>query len=666
MKKEDLKTKILFEINKDEFPDLEFLFSKESLELFLEILKELLQERKENFKKLIKIPLEKIQFEDFEDFDKLSHLFLLLQHINMVDKSDISQKTIETFEPIYTDFLNKIQFSKEYYERVCFVLEKRNLDEEQRRILELEKKSFELNWINLPKETQKEINKINIILSKLYLKFQDNIVKSKKKFSYHIKDFEIIKELPEATLENARKKAESEKLSWYLFDADPTSFWDIMEYCSSEKVRKYFQTKRNQFATEKWCDNRAIVLEILKLTQKKAKLMWYKNFAEVSLSTKMAKKPEVVFELLEWIAKKAKKKSKEELKELKKYFQLKEIKPWDNAYYSRKLKEEKYLLDEKELKNYFWYHVINYLFSFVKDFYGIEMRKIETKTYNNDVEVFEVYKNWKLISYYLLDLFYRETKRPWAWAENVRRKFWKKVPIMINVCNFQKQEWNILFTMRDVETLFHEFGHALHEMLSESKYSDLSWFNVEWDFVELPSQINENWVNNRESLEKLWKHYKTWERIPKNMLDKLDDLKTFMSWLFTIRQIEFGLLDMKLYSKNPPKTVEELDKFCLKIANEVWVFKRWEEYKMYASFSHIFWWWYDAWYYGYIWAELLEADVFEKIKELWMFKKDVWEKFLKTILWQWTKKEAWKLFYDFMWRELSSEAFMKRNWFLTK
>lgn len=124
MKKEDLKTKILFEISKDEFPDLEFLFSKESLELFLEILKELLQERKENFKKLIKIPLEKIQFEDFEDFDKLSHLFLLLQHINMVDKSDISQKTIETFEPIYTDFLNKIQFSKEYYERVCFVLRK--------------------------------------------------------------------------------------------------------------------------------------------------------------------------------------------------------------------------------------------------------------------------------------------------------------------------------------------------------------------------------------------------------------------------------------------------------------------------------------------------------------------------------------------------------------
>jgi len=665
MTQEELKQNILAEIQKNEFPNLAFLYEQESLKLFPEILQELLIEEKEKFQKIISTPKEELKFSDFQDFDELKYLFMLLNHIDMVDKSEITQKIIEDFEPLYTDFSNEMTFSLPYYERICYVLENETLDSEQTRILELEKKNFELAWINLEKDIQEEIKKINLELAKLSLEFQNNIVASKNKFFYHISSFDSIKELPEATLENARKRAEKEKKTWYIFDADPTAFWDIMEYCQDENIRKDFSEARNQFATESENDNTIVVLQILKLKEQKAKLMGYNNFAEVSLSTKMAKEPKVVFELLEWITQKAREKAQIEIEELKNHFGLSKLQSWDSAYYSRKLKEEKYGLDEKELKKYFEYeNVKSYLFDFISCFYGVEMKQINVKTYHPDALLFKVYKEEKLISYYLLDPFYRSSKRPWAWADNPRGRFGEKVPFIVNVCNFQKQNGQTLLTMRDVETLFHEFGHALHEMLSESRYSDLSGFNVEWDFVELPSQIHENWVGTRESLEKLGKHFETGEKIPNEMLDTLDTLKTYMSGLFTLRQNEFALLDMKLYSQKAPETVQELDKNALEIANSVSIFKREENYKMYASFGHIFGWWYAAWYYSYMWAEILEADVFERIYELWMFDRNVGEKFISTILWQGTKKEASELFKDFMGRELSSVAFMKRKWFM--
>jgi len=207
---DERKQKILQEIQKNEFPDLHFLYEKESLALFKEILKELLAQEKQKFTIFISKPKEEITFDDFQDFDALRYLFMLLNHIDMVDKSEISEKIIEDFEPLYTELSNEMTFSFPYYERVCYVLENLNLDSEQKRILELEKKSFELNGINLKKDIQEEIKKINLELSKLSLEFQNNIVASKKKFSYHISSIDAIKELPEATLENARKKAEQE------------------------------------------------------------------------------------------------------------------------------------------------------------------------------------------------------------------------------------------------------------------------------------------------------------------------------------------------------------------------------------------------------------------------------------------------------------------------
>lgn len=662
-----LKTRILEEVTKTGFPDLAFLYSEEVLSIIPSILEDLLEEDRRYFYEILEKNVEDVTFADIHTPDILGYLFGLVSHLDGVNKSEVTEQIIENFEPKYIAYSNEQLYNKKFYEIHISLSKDTNADSEQKRIMDKSIKSFEINGINLSDEKQERIQAINLRLSKLSNDFSNNIVKSKKEFSYHISDFDVIKNLPQATLDIARSKAEKERKEWYLFDADPTAYGDILDYCSDPKVREDFAKAKSSFASYGEFDNRPIVLEILQLKEEKAKVLGYENFAELSLAKKMADSPEVVFDLIWWISEKAKSKAYTDIEEIKSYFHLNTLEYWDISYYETKLKEEKYTFDEKELKKYFEYNnVITYLFEHARNFYGITMKQVSIPVYNDDVSVYEVYKNGELISYYFLDAFYSDTKTPGAWANNPR---WRdivngveKKPVVLNVCNFQKSKsWETLLSMRDVETLFHEFGHALHEMLSESKYSELSGFNVEWDFVELPSQINENWVNDRESLSKLAKHYQTGESIPTETLDTLDTLKTFMSGVSVLGQNTYALLDMNLYSSKVPSSIEELDTMILDFINGMTIFPKWPEFKMYTSFGHIFSGWYSAWYYSYMWAEILEADVFARIKELWMFDQEVGEKFIQTILWQGTKKPANELFFDFMWRDLDNTAFMARK-----
>ena len=261
----------------------------------------------------------------------------------------------------------------------------------------------------------------------------------------------------------------------------------------------------------------------------------------------------------------------------------------------------------------------------------------------------------------MLDAFYRKGKRPWAWADYLREKGNGQLPIVVNVCNFQKAEsWPSLLYLRDVETLFHEFGHALHAMLAGSPYAELSGFNVEWDFVELPSQLMENWASNPEALKSLAKHYQTWLPMPEKLVQTLRDLKTFMMGNWVSRQNELALLDMTLYTSSIPNSVEELDQKILEIVNQYSIFPRGEEYKMYCAFLHIFGGGYEAKYYSYMRAELLEADVFQTIKKAWIFNPEIWSAYKEKILIPWTRKPASELFFDFMQRKPSDEALMKK------
>lgn len=663
----DIKQKILKELQSNFFPNLEFLYSKEVLDISLDLLEELLEIDKKNFEKLIKIPYEKLSFDSFEEESLLDYFWSLLNHYKNVNSNEQIRNIIENFRPKIEDFWNYVAYNKPYYKALLYVNKNLELDLEQKRIMHLRIKSFKDRWISLSKQKQEELKKINLELSKLADLFDNNIIDDEKGFEYIINNIDDIKNLPKEVLQEAKNKALKKNEKWYLFDSDPTSTQAIMKYCDSVKIRKYFETKTYSVASKWKFDNRKIILKLLKLKLKKAKMLWYNNFAELSLNKKMAESPKQVTDLIEWISAKAKVKAKKEIQELKKYFKINKINSYDLAYYSRKYKEEKYSIDEKKLKQYFEFNnSLDYLFEFASNFYWITMKKLDVKTYSEDVLVYEVYKNKKLISYFFLDPFYHNLKMHWAWANTLRHKtyLWKnpKVPIIYNVCNFQKTKWKITLYIRDVETIFHEFWHALHKMLSESKYSELWWANVEWDFIEVPSQITENWVSEKESMSLLAKHYKTNKTLDLKTLDKLEKLKTFMSWCFVVRQNEFALVDMSIYQMKIPKSIDKLDENILKLVNKYSFFKRRKNYKMYCSFSHIFWWWYAAWYYSYMWAEILEADIFEKIKQMWMFDFKTWEKFVKTILWQWTRKKASELFFDFMWREVDDKAFLKRKW----
>lgn len=671
----NLKQKLINELEKEWFPDLNFVFSDEILDIAPIILDEFLEIDKQKFEDFLKIENKDLIFESFEEESNLDYFWSLLNHLQSVENTEKIRKIIEDFRPKLQDFWNYVAYNKDYFDKLVYVEDNLDLDQEQTRIMYLRIKAFKDRWIDLPIDKQDRLKELNKKLSKLSDDFTNNIVDDEWQFEYHINNFEVIQDLPKEVLEITRKFAEEKWLDWYLFDADPTSYQAIMKYCSDKKIRWDFARAFYSFASNWKYDNRENILNILKLKKEKAEILWYKNYAELSLNSKMAESPKQVFELIEWISKKAYIKANSEINELKEYFKLDKIDSEDFAYYSRIYKEKKYDIDDKELKNYFEFeNTLTYLHNLSKEFYWIELIEIESNL--DDIRIYEVYKDWVLISYYFLDPFYRKNKRPWAWADNLREKEYEKphltspyqgrnrtiVPIIVNVCNFQKTDWKITLWMRDVETLFHEFWHALHEISSESKYSELSGFWVEWDFVELPSQLLENWVADRESLQKLAKHVDTWESMSHVMLDKLDNLKTYMSGTFVARQNEFALLDMTIYSSEIVDNVEKLDKIVLEIVNKYSIFPRWEDYKMYCSFWHIFGWGYSAWYYSYMWAEIIEADVFSKIKELWMFDRKVWEKFLNTILWQWTRKTATELFFDFMWREVDNTAFMERKW----
>lgn len=663
-----MKTQIIEKLREKNFPDLKFFLQNEVLDLALEVLNELLEAEKKEFEKFLSIKNEDLVFDDLEDESLLDLFWSILNHFENVESSEKLREIIEEFMPKLQDFWNELAYSKPYFEKISFMRENLDLDAEQKKILDEAIKAYKDRWIDLDAEKQEELKKINKTLGELSEKFSNNLVDAKKEFEYVIEDFESIKNLPKDVLENAKnsyKEKFGDQKEGFLFDSDPTSASAIMKYCTDRKIRKDFEVAGYTCASSWKFDNRPIILEILKQKDKKAKILWFKNFAELSLNTKMAESPKQVIDLVLWVSEKAKNKANLELEELKKYFDLENIESYDFAFYSRKLKEEKYDVDEKEVKKYFEYeNVLNYLHRFIEKFFGLEIRKTEIESYHPDVIVYEIIKNGELLAYYFLDAFYRKWKRPWAWADCLRAKEYlpeNKVPVVLNVCNFLKNEnGKTTLPMYEVETLFHEFWHAIHEMLSESKYSSLSGFNVEWDFVELPSQLLENWVSDSESLKKLWKHFETGENIPEDLILKLENLKTFMSWHFVARQNEFALLDMILYSSEVPETVEQLDKKTLEIVNKYGFRKRAEDYKMYASFWHIFGGGYAAGYYSYMWAEILEADVFARIKEMWMFSFETWEKLFKTIIWQWSRKTGNELFFDFMWREVSDKAFLER------
>ena len=660
----DIKTQIREALKNPDFPDLKFLYGEEVLWAAEEALEELLGEEKEDFQKKLKIVDEDVSFETFEDFSYLGYFFSLLEHYQWVNNDEAIRTIIENFEPKYIDFSNEVAYSKRYYEMLKYCFQNFQLDEEQSRIIEKAIEAYEVRGIALSWSDQEELKKINKDLSELGQKFGNNVLDSQKKFEYVLEDESIISEMPEDDQSVAREKAEKKDKKGYLFDASQGSYMAIIKYCSDSSIRKYFYEVRNLYATEKEFNNKVVILKILKLKDEKAKLLGFANYAELSLHFKMAETSDQIIQLFWEISEKARPKAQAELDEITEYFELSELHAWDLSYYARKLREEKYALDEKELKKYFQFEkVLSWMFEITNRLYEIDIKEIDFESYDSDVRIYEVSRKGKFLSYFFTDFFYRPLKRQWAWASILRENFEGKKKLVLNVGNFQKGvDGKTLLTFSDVETMFHEFGHAIHEMLSCSEHSELSGFHVEWDFVELPSQLLENWCRDREGMKIFAEHVETWEAIPENMLQKLEDLDTFGNGQFVLKQNEYAMMDMTLHTWNIPQTEKELDEIIHKNFQKNSLFPLHNIYNPHASFSHIFDGGYAAGYYSYMWAEIIEKEVWKAFKDSWdIFSLEIAEKFHNTILSAWTTKKASELFQDFTWRDPKIDAFLSEK-----
>ena len=667
-----MKSQILNALSQSWIPDFSLFLSSESEKEVLALLFDLLEQEKNNFhallaklndntarEALLNLPNDQL-FEILElnvNENQLSTLWNLVNHLYSVGLAPNFREIIEQFQEVYLAFSDEISYSQDYYLINRDAAQKEGRTSEEIRIFTLRLEDFEHRGINQLEAIQSQIKTINQRIAKLSDQIQNNVVDDQQNFSYTTDNLEAFSHMPALSLEKIKNAS---KESWKLtIDADPNILIDILRYCDDSQIRQDIYWIREERASKAPYNNKPLILELLKLEEEKAKLLWYWNFADYQLKLRMAGSPESAKNMIHQIFEKAFPKAQEEIETLKNHYQLDKLEPRDLAYYTRKYKEEVFELQEEKLKEYFEFdHVLSWLHSFVGKFFGIEIKKTwETK----DNLYYEVFKDWNLISYFFLDAFYRPGKRPGAWADILRAKNANQLPIILNVCNFQKaQSWPTLLKLSDVETLFHEFGHALHAMLAESKYAELNGFNVEWDFVELPSQLLERWASEAESLQQLSKHYQTWAPLPNKILENIKKLSTFMMGNWVIRQNELAILDLTLYSESTPENIETLDQKILEIVNQYSLFKRDEKYQMYCSFLHIFGGGYAAGYYSYMRAEALEADVFSKIKKKGLFNPEIWHLYRDHILAQGTKKPAIELFEDFMGRELDPQALIEK------
>jgi oligopeptidase A len=389
-----LKQQIYTALQNPDFPDLQFLYSSEALAIAPEILEELLEEEKNDFQKKLEIPDSEISFDTFDDVSILDYYFSLLEHYQGVLGDDTIRTILEDFEPLYIDFGNEAAYSQRYYEMLKICLETCDLDTEQTKIISEGIEHFEVRGIALPEDKQEELKSISKKLSEIQQRFSNNVVDSKKSFEYIITNELTISDMPADDKQVAQRRAQKSEKEGFLFDSSQGSYMSIMKYCSDNQVRKDFYEARQQVATSGEFNNKPLILEILTLRERKAEILGFNNYAELSLKFKMAESPEQIIALFSDISEKAKPKAQSELDEIREYFNLQDLQNWDVSYYANKLREEKYDFDSKKLKEYFVFeNVLTGMFETISRLYNLEFKEIVTSKYNEDVTVYEVYRD---------------------------------------------------------------------------------------------------------------------------------------------------------------------------------------------------------------------------------------------------------------------------------
>ena len=610
--------------------------------------------------------------------EKLSRVWSQIGHLNSVVNSEELRKE-------YNKNLGKISL---YYSELAQNLKiftgfknltlKKNyskLSVIQKKIVNDELVGFKLGGIDLSTKKQNTFKEIKSTLSKLSAKFEENLLDSVNAFNLHITSKDILSGLPTNILKSAQLTANENKKKGWLFTLDFPTYIPLMQYADNRQLRQdmyyAYATKASELSNKK-LDNTSHINEILKLKLQLANILGFEDYASMSLTTKMAKSSDQIIQFLNNLARKAKPfatKDMHDLEEIGARYNINKIEAWDIAYLSEKIKIEKFNFSDLDIKNYFPKpKVLNGLFNLVRRLYGITITRAKTDVWHKDVEFYEIHnQRHKLIGQFYLDLYARKNKRGGAWMDEAISKFnfngFESIPAAYLTCNFSSPSRGrpAYFTHDEVITLFHEFGHGLHHLLTDiTHYSVAGIKSVEWDAVELPSQFMENFCWEWSVIKDMTEHIDTKKTMPKILFNKMIEAKNFQSGLQTLRQVEFALFDITLHSSYKPasgKFLAHLEKIRASIA----IVKppNWNRFP--HSFSHIFAGGYAAGYYSYKWAEVLSADAYSLFEETGIFSKKIGNKFKNEILGRGGSRPAIKSFEAFRGRKPKIDALLKHS-----
>ena len=608
-----------------------------------------------------------------QQLDRVTSIFF---NLNSAETNDDLQKIAQDISPILTEFGNDITLNEALFKKVKHVYDNKdrfNLNTEQSTLLDKKYKSFSRNGANLSEDKKQQLRAIDKQLASLKLKFGENILAETNAFEMLITNEADLSGLPEGAIEAAKQLAESKNKDGWLITLDYPSYIPFMTYADNRALRKKLAIAfgAKGFKNDK-LDNQQHVLNIARLRFERANLLGYNTHAHFVLEERMAQTPEKVNSFLQDLLVKAKPAALREFAQLEQFAKeldnIDQLEKWDSAYYSEKLKQKLFNLDDEQLKPYFKLeNVIDGAFQVANKLFGLQFKKIDTiDKYHQDVMTYEVLdENNELVSIFYADFFPRAGKRNGAWMTSYKPQFIKdginQRPHISNVCNFTKPTKSkpSLLTFNEVTTLFHEFGHGLHGMLANTTYPSLSGTSVFWDFVELPSQVLENWCYEKEALELFAKHYETGEVIPMDLVQKIKESATFQEGMQTLRQLSFGLLDMSWHGVNPSDitNVKQHENKTFKDTN---LYPDVKENCMSTAFAHIFQGGYSSGYYSYKWAEVLDADAFDYFKEKGIFNKDVATKFKDNVLSKGGTENPMVLYKRFRGQEPKPEALLKR------
>lgn len=637
----------------------------------LETIHRLLEQSQFSWKNLMQ-PLETMEAAIEQVWSPFAHLHAVK---NTIELRKIYQECL----PLLSAYEATIGHNHALFSAIS-MLPKEDLNEVQQKIIADALQNFKLAGVALPTEEKRRYEEIQTRLSELNNQFENNLLDAEQAFSLFIADPKRVEGLPAHALQTASELAKQKGLSGWVFNLEIPCYLAIMTYANDRDLREtmyqaYVTRASDQGPQANQFDNTAIIDEILSLRHEKAQLLGFNNYAELSLASKMAKSTEEVMRFLLDLAHLAKPQAQAEFAALQQFAQtsadMDSLKPWDITYYSEKLRQQQFAVSQEELRDYFpLEQVLKGIFIIIQRLYRVKFQLIPSvKAWHPDVRCYQLLNAQDQIQGYIyIDLFARPHKRGGAWMDALQTRWIQansevQYPIATLTCNFAKAGENATLSHEEVLTLFHEFGHCLHHLLTQIDYFNASGIHgVEWDAVELPSQIFENWCWEEETIQLISAHKDTGEALPKNLYNKLLAAKNFQAGLNIIRQIEFSLFDFQIhkdYENSPHFVANTLQTIRTEIAVvPIMPYNRFQH-----SFSHVFAGGYCAGYYSYKWAEVLSSDAYARFEEEGIFNPQTGEDFLHTILEVGGAKKASDAFIAFRGREPNFNAFLKHNGF---